>query len=30
VDHTSGRIKPTGFSVQTGSPVCMIFSQHQA
>ncbi|CAH2787261.1 MAG: 6-phosphogluconolactonase (EC [uncultured Caballeronia sp.] len=30
VDHASGRIKPTGFSVQTGSPVCMAFSQHQA
>ncbi|WP_404606006.1 lactonase family protein [Caballeronia udeis] len=30
VDQTSGRIKPTGFSVQTGSPVCMVFSQHQA
>jgi 6-phosphogluconolactonase (cycloisomerase 2 family) len=26
VDAHNGRLKPTGFSVQSGSPVCMIFS----
>lgn len=26
VDPDSGRLKPTGFSAQTGSPVCMVFS----
>lgn len=30
VDHASGRIKPSGSPVKTGSPVCMIFSQHRA
>ncbi|WP_347555425.1 lactonase family protein [Robbsia sp. KACC 23696] len=30
VDHASGRIRPTGASVETGSPVCMVFSQQQA
>jgi len=30
LDHASGRLNPTGFSVQSGSPVCMVFSQHQA
>jgi 6-phosphogluconolactonase (cycloisomerase 2 family) len=27
VDHDTGKLKPTGFSVQSGSPVCMVFSQ---
>lgn len=26
VDRESGKLKPTGFSVHSGSPVCMIFS----
>jgi 6-phosphogluconolactonase (cycloisomerase 2 family) len=26
VDRASGRLTPTGFSVQSGSPVCMVFS----
>jgi 6-phosphogluconolactonase (cycloisomerase 2 family) len=26
VDRDSGRLVPTGFSVHSGSPVCMIFS----
>lgn len=26
VDRASGRLKPTGFSVHSGSPVCMVFS----
>jgi 6-phosphogluconolactonase len=26
VDGTTGRLHPTGFSVQSGSPVCMVFS----
>ncbi|MFM0203707.1 lactonase family protein [Paraburkholderia fungorum] len=29
-DRASGRLKPTGFSVQSGSPVCMVFSKQQA
>jgi 6-phosphogluconolactonase (cycloisomerase 2 family) len=27
VDHASGRLASTGFSVQSGSPVCMVFSR---
>ncbi|MBN3756552.1 lactonase family protein [Paraburkholderia sp. Tr-20389] len=30
VNPTTGQLKPTGFSVESGSPVCMVFSQHQA
>ncbi|REE07093.1 6-phosphogluconolactonase [Paraburkholderia sp. BL27I4N3] len=30
VDPSMGQLKPTGFSVESGSPVCMVFSQHQA
>jgi 6-phosphogluconolactonase (cycloisomerase 2 family) len=30
VDAASGRLAPTGFSVQSGSPVCMVFSEHRA
>ena len=30
IDASSGRLKPTGFSVESGSPVCMVFSQHHA
>lgn len=30
IDHASGRLQPTGFSAQSGSPVCMIFSRQQA
>jgi 6-phosphogluconolactonase len=30
VDHTNGRLAPTGFSAESGSPVCMVFSQHHA
>ncbi|WP_245964842.1 lactonase family protein [Trinickia dinghuensis] len=30
IDATTGRIAATGFSVETGSPVCMVFSRHQA
>lgn len=26
IDQASGRLNPTGFSVQSGSPVCMVFS----
>jgi len=26
IDPTSGRLTPTGYSVQAGSPVCMVFS----
>jgi 6-phosphogluconolactonase (cycloisomerase 2 family) len=26
VDRASGRLQPSGFSVQSGSPVCMVFS----
>lgn len=26
IDRASGRLAPTGFSVQSGSPVCMVFS----
>jgi 6-phosphogluconolactonase len=29
IDHVSGRLKPTGFQVQAGSPVCMVFSPSQ-
>ncbi|PRY04416.1 lactonase family protein [Paraburkholderia sp. BL25I1N1] len=27
IDGTHGRLEPTGFSVASGSPVCMVFSQ---
>lgn len=30
IDHASGRLHPTGFSVQSGSPVCMVFSRRHA
>ncbi len=30
VDAHSGSLTPTGFVAQSGSPVCMVFSQHQA
>lgn len=30
IDPASGRLHPTGFSVQSGSPVCMVFSRRQA
>ncbi|MDK2661563.1 lactonase family protein [Cupriavidus consociatus] len=30
INPNSGRLYPTGFSVRTGSPVCMVFSRHQA
>ena len=30
VNPSAGQLKPTGFSVESGSPVCMTFSQHQA
>lgn len=30
VDAHSGGLTPTGFAAQSGSPVCMVFSQHQA
>ncbi|MEM5367675.1 beta-propeller fold lactonase family protein, partial [Paraburkholderia azotifigens] len=30
VNPTTGQLKPTGFSTQSGSPVCMVFSQHHA
>jgi 6-phosphogluconolactonase (cycloisomerase 2 family) len=30
IDHASGRLHPTGFSMQSGSPVCMVFSRQQA
>ncbi|CAG9271735.1 lactonase family protein [Paraburkholderia unamae] len=29
VDAHSGGLTPTGFAAQSGSPVCMVFSQHQ-
>ncbi|NEX64774.1 lactonase family protein [Noviherbaspirillum galbum] len=28
IDQDSGRLMPTGFSVQSGSPVCMVFSSN--
>lgn len=30
IDAATGRLKPTGFSVASGSPVCMVFSAHRA
>lgn len=30
IDAATGRLKPTGFSVESGSPVCMVFSTQQA
>jgi 6-phosphogluconolactonase len=30
IDSTTGQLEPTGFSIESGSPVCMVFSQHQA
>ena len=30
VNSVTGQLKPTGFSVDSGSPVCMVFSQHHA
>lgn len=30
IDAATGRLKPTGFSVASGSPVCMVFSGHRA
>ncbi|MEM5316359.1 lactonase family protein [Paraburkholderia sp. JHI869] len=30
VDAHAGGLTPTGFVAQSGSPVCMVFSQHQA
>jgi 6-phosphogluconolactonase len=29
IDHASGRLQPTGFRVDSGSPVCMVFSPAQ-
>ena len=29
IDHVSGRLNPTGFQIQSGSPVCMVFSPDQ-
>lgn len=28
VDHASGQLAATGFSAKSGSPVCLVFSQH--
>jgi 6-phosphogluconolactonase len=28
VDHASGQLAATGFSAISGSPVCLVFSQH--
>jgi 6-phosphogluconolactonase (cycloisomerase 2 family) len=30
IDAATGRLTPTGFSVASGSPVCMVFSGHRA
>jgi 6-phosphogluconolactonase (cycloisomerase 2 family) len=30
VNPATGQLKPTGFSTPSGSPVCMVFSQHRA
>jgi len=30
IDQSTGNLKPTGFSIGSGSPVCMVFSQHHA
>jgi 6-phosphogluconolactonase len=30
IDRASGQLKPTGFSTESGSPVCMVFSQQRA
>ncbi|MGR3911583.1 lactonase family protein, partial [Burkholderia sp. SR8] len=30
IDPATGRLRPTGFSVASGSPVCMVFSEHRA
>lgn len=30
IDHQTGKLRPTGFSVQSGSPVCMVFSPAHA
>ncbi|SAK79823.1 6-phosphogluconolactonase [Caballeronia hypogeia] len=30
IDVENGALKPTGFSIQSGSPVCMVFSTHHA
>ncbi|HEX7932606.1 MAG TPA: lactonase family protein [Paraburkholderia sp.] len=30
VDPATGQLKPTGFSIESGSPVCMVFSEHRA
>ncbi|WP_036023585.1 lactonase family protein [Paraburkholderia dilworthii] len=30
IHPATGQLKPTGFSVESGSPVCMVFSEHRA